>query len=60
MECAICLGGLKDRAPEESNVKAPCLIMRTPCDHHYHGPCLVSWMTVKMQCPQCRMKLPDY
>ena len=34
--------------------------MRTPCGHNFHGACLVNWMNIKMECPQCRRKLPAY
>lgn len=34
--------------------------MNTPCNHHYHARCLILWMKVKMECPQCRYKLPPF
>lgn len=34
-------------------------IMKTPCNHSYHGFCLIKWMSHKMECPTCRAKLPS-
>lgn len=33
-------------------------IMRTPCNHKFHVSCLVEWMSIKMECPTCRARLP--
>ena len=33
-------------------------IMVTPCKHYYHFSCLLVWMSVKMECPCCKSKLP--
>ena len=33
-------------------------IMISPCNHKFHIPCLINWMTVKMECPTCRKALP--
>ncbi len=33
-------------------------IMRTPCNHKFHVGCLVEWMSIKMECPTCRARLP--
>jgi len=33
-------------------------IMKTPCNHKFHIPCLVEWMSIKMACPTCRAQLP--
>lgn len=34
-------------------------LMRTPCDHKFHVPCLLNWMVIKMECPSCRSQLPS-
>lgn len=34
-------------------------IMKTPCNHKFHVPCLLEWMNVKLECPVCRKKLPS-
>jgi len=33
-------------------------VMQTPCLHKFHSPCLLNWMTIKMECPTCRTVLP--
>ena len=33
-------------------------VMVTPCNHYYHTSCLIVWMSVKMECPCCKSKLP--
>lgn len=32
--------------------------MSTPCSHCFHVECLIAWMKVRMQCPNCRADLP--
>lgn len=34
-------------------------IMKTPCNHKFHVPCLLEWIKVKLECPVCRKKLPS-
>ena len=33
-------------------------IMKAPCDHKFHNACLIEWMTIKLECPTCRKRLP--
>lgn len=33
--------------------------MQTPCMHKYHVSCMLNWMTIKMECPNCRKPLPS-
>lgn len=33
-------------------------VMSAPCRHKFHSPCLIYWMTIKMECPICRNPLP--
>jgi len=33
-------------------------IMKTPCRHYFHEPCLKGWMDIKLECPFCRSALP--
>jgi hypothetical protein len=35
------------------------LIMRTPCNHHFHISCLVTVMNYRQSCPLCRVTLPN-
>ncbi|EAS01841.3 zinc finger, C3HC4 type (RING finger) protein (macronuclear) [Tetrahymena thermophila SB210] len=68
-ECTICITELSMQPVLQSNssyfkdliIKAKQkqnYIMKTPCDHKYHIPCLLKWMEVKMECPTCRAPLP--
>lgn len=34
--------------------------MKTPCNHKYHSKCLIEWMNIKKECPQCRTALPPF
>ena len=34
-------------------------IMRTPCDHKFHIPCLKRWLNIKLECPTCRKQIPS-
>jgi hypothetical protein len=33
--------------------------MVTPCDHIFHQDCLKPWIDQKLECPTCRMVLPE-
>jgi hypothetical protein len=33
-------------------------IMKTPCLHYYHDSCLKEWFKKKLECPNCRQRLP--
>lgn len=39
--------------------KSGDLIMRTPCNHHFHISCLVTVMNYRQTCPLCRVSLPN-
>ena len=32
--------------------------MLTPCHHKFHVKCLLTWIELKFECPQCRAALP--
>lgn len=61
-ECSICLSPLHVDPPSQDQLDfVPNFkLMKTPCNHHYHSHCLMVWMRIKMECPQCRYKLPPY
>lgn len=46
--CAVCKDGIgvEDRAT------------LLPCNHHYHGECIVPWLNIRNTCPVCRFELP--
>ncbi|KAI3813284.1 hypothetical protein L1987_18004 [Smallanthus sonchifolius] len=46
--CAVC----KDEILMEEKV------MQLPCKHHYHGECIVPWLSIRNTCPVCRFELP--
>merc|ERR1711976_809457 len=64
--CAICMCSVycQDDCPFDEKIKDKRFvkrlskmkdkIMRTPCGHEFHIPCLVNWMQMKMECPSCR------
>jgi hypothetical protein len=33
--------------------------MVTPCDHLFHAACLQPWLDHQLQCPTCRLALPQ-
>ena len=49
-DCVICMGSVEE-CDKSSH-------MITPCNHLFHGECLLQWMDVKMECPTCRAKIP--
>jgi len=68
-ECAVCMGSLLHEpiqyilSPNTRQIMAKLKpkkgqVMKTPCNHLFHIPCLVEWMTIKMDCPNCRFILP--
>jgi hypothetical protein len=61
-DCAICLTPVHVKPVDEGNQTGEYVgkVMRTPCGHRFHGTCLVPWMQHKMDCPQCRSKLPPF
>lgn len=62
-ECSICLTPLHQDPPRNENDlehEPNFKLMKTPCNHQYHSHCLMVWMKIKMECPQCRSKLPPY
>ena len=46
--CAVC--------KDEFNVGEECLSM--PCNHYFHGNCLLPWLKERNSCPICRYELP--
>ncbi|XP_010261518.1 PREDICTED: uncharacterized protein LOC104600329 [Nelumbo nucifera] len=46
--CAVC----KDEISTSEQAK------RLPCSHHYHGDCIIPWLSIRNTCPVCRYELP--
>lgn len=44
-ECPICQDPLEER------------VVRLPCDHYFHKPCINKWFTERNTCPICRKDL---
>lgn len=49
---------LSDSIYDQLN-KSGDLIMRTPCNHHFHIACLMTVMNYRQVCPMCRVSLPN-
>jgi hypothetical protein len=52
INCAICLMFINPQSE-------PTDLMIPPCDHPFHRQCLERWMQRKMECPVCRLRLPE-
>ena len=46
--CAVC--------KDEFNTGEECLVM--PCEHFFHGGCIIPWLNLRNSCPVCRFELP--
>eukprot|EP01018_Ginkgo_biloba_P040024 Gb_26865 [translate_table: standard] len=46
--CAICKDGVLIGEP----------VKQLPCLHHYHGDCILPWLSCRNSCPVCRYELP--
>lgn len=70
LDCPICLTkicekpeinfdeSIRDKAYVKLLKKRKREFMKAPCGHSFHIPCLVNWMSLKMECPSCRADLP--
>lgn len=71
--CSICFSDFNSEVAVDWNVQLPELshsfrdfiqnkkhpLMVTPCNHFFHAPCLLTFMSYKMSCPICRADLPE-
>lgn len=48
-DCAVC----KDEMSIGSEA-----VLQLPCNHKYHGECIVPWLETRNTCPVCRYELP--
>jgi len=46
--CAVC--------KDEFDIGEECIYM--PCNHYFHGNCLIPWLKERNSCPICRYELP--
>ena len=63
LDCSICfetitIESCSPATSSSSPLPSSSSYMLAPCNHIFHRECLLQWMTVKMECPTCRMKLP--
>jgi hypothetical protein len=52
LDCVVCMEGLT--FPLRASA-----YMVTPCDHIFHTQCLRPWLDQALQCPTCRLTLPE-
>lgn len=52
IDCLVCLDALPLPMTRQD-------YMVTPCDHLFHTSCLRPWLEQKLECPTCRMQLPE-
>ncbi|KAI9334928.1 hypothetical protein BDR26DRAFT_866432 [Obelidium mucronatum] len=50
-ECAVCQDEFTNEGEGESVVKLSC-------NHHFHPPCIESWLKLNATCPVCRKAVP--
>ncbi|XP_024530267.1 E3 ubiquitin-protein ligase At1g12760 [Selaginella moellendorffii] len=46
-ECCICLSSYEDDAE----------LRELPCNHHFHGSCIVKWLRINATCPLCKYNI---
>ena len=47
--CLICMERVRERAS----------VLRMPCGHLFHEPCIAKWLDSNRTCPTCRKEIPD-
>lgn len=52
LDCVICMEQLRFPMARRD-------YMITPCDHLFHTGCLRPWIEHKLECPTCRLQLPE-
>jgi len=66
-ECSVCQeklseqpekegNSLKEEEPSQTNKNQ--MIIKMPCAHNFHFPCLIQWLNAHNSCPTCRFELP--
>ena len=46
VECLVCIEGFKDGDK----------VKKLPCNHTFHSDCINEWLSVKNECPYCRVR----
>ncbi|KAG2334496.1 hypothetical protein Bca52824_005676 [Brassica carinata] len=49
-DCAVC--------KDEMGIGSEAVVLLLPCNHKYHGECIVPWLETRNTCPVCRYELP--
>ncbi|CAN6810363.1 unnamed protein product [Brassica oleracea] len=49
-DCAVC--------KDEMGIGSKGVVLLLPCNHKYHGECIVPWLETRNTCPVCRYELP--
>ena len=50
--CAVCLGAYGSASSGEGS-----RVALLPCGHHFHAPCIATWLRVNASCPLCKAAL---
>ena len=50
--CAVCLGAYGSASGGEGS-----RVALLPCGHHFHAPCIATWLRVNASCPLCKAAL---
>jgi len=54
MDCPICADSFAGEPGTQ-----PMVIVRTPCNHHFHEECLAHWCRKHLDCPLCRAQVGE-
>jgi hypothetical protein len=54
--CAVCLGAY-GTAQRSGAAEEGSRVALLPCGHHFHAPCIATWLRVNASCPLCKAPL---
>lgn len=56
--CSICLEDIKIKKDESGIKKSEEYFCYKECGHIYHEDCIIEWLKLKKNCPNCRLNCP--